>query len=131
MRMQLSQQAEESLGKSALVIIVERVDDVALLSGQMVKMGLPEVLDRHIPCHWKQRGISWGWTAVMWLASILTAGEHRKVSVETCIQGMQHPLSHLTAQVIAPQHVSARKRSNGFLKKTLCLETDSTITRAI
>jgi len=31
------------------VIITERVDDVALLIGQMVKMGLPEVLDRHIP----------------------------------------------------------------------------------
>jgi hypothetical protein len=48
MRIQLSQQAEEILGKSALVIITERVDDVALLIGQMVKMGLPEVLDRHI-----------------------------------------------------------------------------------
>ena len=65
MRIQLSQQAEEILGKSDLVIITERVDDVALLIGQMVKMSLPEVLDRHIPRHWKQRGISWGWTAVI------------------------------------------------------------------
>jgi len=32
MRIQLSQQAEEILGKSDLVIITERVDDVALLS---------------------------------------------------------------------------------------------------
>jgi hypothetical protein len=43
--MQLSQQAEELLGKSALVILTERVDDVALLIGQMITMGLPEVLD--------------------------------------------------------------------------------------
>ena len=38
----------EILGQSDLVIITERVDDVALLIGQMVKMGLVEVLDRHL-----------------------------------------------------------------------------------
>ena len=48
MRMQLSQQAADLLGQSELVIITERVDDVGLLIGQMVKMGLPEILDRHI-----------------------------------------------------------------------------------
>src|SRR5215471_9286492 len=102
MRMQLSHQAAEILGQSELVIITERVDDVALLIGQMVKMGLPEVLDRHIPRHWKQRGLSWGWTAVIWLAYILTEGDHRKVSVETYIQGMKHTLSHLSGQHIEP-----------------------------
>ena len=44
MRIQLSGQAREILGKSELVVITERVDDVALLIAQMVKMGLPEVL---------------------------------------------------------------------------------------
>src|SRR5712692_7391578 len=102
MKMQLSPQAAEILGKSALVIITERVDDVAFLIGQMVTMGLPEVLDRHIPRHWTQRGISWGWTAVMWLAYIVTEGDHRKVSVETDLKGMKHTLSRLTAQVIEP-----------------------------
>jgi len=46
MRVQLAQQAKEILGTSDVVMITERVDDVALLIGQMVKMGLPEVLDR-------------------------------------------------------------------------------------
>src|SRR5438105_14707871 len=49
MRVQVAQQAQEILGTSDLVIITERGDDVALLIGQMVKTGLPEVLDRHIP----------------------------------------------------------------------------------
>src|SRR5207344_378422 len=102
MKMQLSQQAAHLLGKNDLVIVVERVDDVALLIGQLVTMGLPEVLDRHIPRHWKQRGLSWGWTAVIWLAHILTEGDHRKVSVEAYIKGMHHTLSHLTTQVITP-----------------------------
>jgi transposase len=112
MRVQLSQQATEILGQSELVIITERVDDVALLIGQMVTMGLPEVLDRPIPRHWTQRGLSWGWTAVMWLASILTEGDHRNVSVETSLKGMHHTLSHLTAQVIEPLDCSDDRLSH-------------------
>src|SRR3989475_9558918 len=112
MRMQLSPQAEELLGQSDLVIITERVDDVALLIGQMITMGLPEVLDRHIPRHWTQRGLRWGWTAVIWLAHILTEGDHRKVAVEVYIKGMQHTLSRLTAQVIQPLDFSDDRLSH-------------------
>ena len=112
MRMQLSPQAAERVGTSELVIITERVDDVAFLIGQMVKMGLPEVLDRHIPRHWRQRGISWGWTAVIWLAYIVTEGDHRKVSVETYLKGMKHTLSRLTAQVIEPLDFSDDRLSH-------------------
>ena len=112
MRVQLAPQAQDLLGQSDLVIITERVDDVALLIGQMVKMGFVEVLDQHLPRHWKQRGISWGWTAVIWLAYILTEGDHRKVSVEVYIQGMHHTLSHLTAQVITPLDFSDDRLSH-------------------
>ena len=102
MRVQLAQQAKEILGQSDLVMITERVDDVALLIGQMVKMGFVEVLDRHLPRHWKQRRLSWGWTAVIWLAYILTEGDHRKVTVAAYITGMRHTLSGLSGQRIAP-----------------------------
>src|SRR6266571_4177599 len=112
MKVQLAQQVQELVGKSELVIITERVDDVALLIGQMITMGLPEVLDRHIPRHWKQRGLSWGWTAVMWLAHILTEGDHRKVSVEAYIKGMKHTLSRLTAQAIEPLDFSDDRLSH-------------------
>src|SRR5919108_4097311 len=112
MRVQLAPQAPEILGTSDLVIITERVDDVALLIGQMVTMGLPEVLDRHIPRHWTQRRLSWGWTAVIWLAYIVTEGDHRKVSVETSLKGMHHTLSRLTAQVIEPLDFSDDRLSH-------------------
>ena len=102
MRVQWAQQVQELVGTSELVIITERVDDVALLIGHMVKMGFVEGLDRHIPRHWQQRALSWGWTAVIWLAYILTEGDHRKVSVEAYIQGMHHTLSRLSGQVITP-----------------------------
>jgi transposase len=102
MSVPLAQQVQELVGTSALVIITERVDDVALLIGHMVKLGFVEGLDRHLPRHWQQRDLSWGWTAVTWLASILTEGDHRKVSVEADIQGMHHTLSHLSGPVITP-----------------------------
>jgi transposase len=65
MIIQLRGQAQELLGKTELVVITERVDDVALLLAQMMHMGLPEILDQHLPRHWKQQGLSWGWTAVI------------------------------------------------------------------
>src|SRR5712671_1627607 len=112
MKVQVHQQAQEILGTSELMIITERVDDVALLIGQMVKMGFVEVLDRHIPRHWKQRRVSWGWTAVIWLAYILTAGDHRNVSVETYLKGMHHTSSRLTTQVIEPLDLSDDRLSH-------------------
>jgi len=87
MRGPLAQQAQEILGKSALVMNTERVDEVALLIGQMVKRGFVEVLDRPLPRHWKQRGLSWGWMAVLWLVSVLIAGYYRKVSGGSVHQG--------------------------------------------
>ena len=84
------------------MLITERVDDVALLIGQMVNRGFVEVLDRHRPRHWKQRGRSWGWTAVIWLAYILTEGDHRKVSVDAYIKGRQYTLGQLSGQDIEP-----------------------------
>src|SRR6266516_4800087 len=112
MKVQLAQQVQELVGKSELVIITERVDDVALLIGKMITIGLPQDLARPIPPHWKQRGLSWGWTAVIWLAHILTEGDHRKVAVEVYIKGMQHTLSRLTAQVIQPLDFSDDRLSH-------------------
>jgi hypothetical protein len=60
MRVQLAQQVKDILGQSDVVIITERGDDVARRIGQRVKMGFPEVLARHLPRHWTQRGLSWG-----------------------------------------------------------------------
>ncbi len=42
----------------------------------------------------------------MWLAYIVTEGDHRKVSVETYITGMKHTLSQLSNQVIEPGDLS-------------------------
>ena len=50
---------QEIFNKDKLQIITERVDDVPLLIAQMVRMGLPEIIDKHIPRHGNQRDLSW------------------------------------------------------------------------
>ena len=57
-----------------------------LLIKMMVGMGLQQVMDNQIPSHWKQRSLSWGWTAVIWLAYILSEGDHRKVVVREFVR---------------------------------------------
>lgn len=56
--------------------------------------------------------MSWGWTAVIWLAYILTEGDHRKVSVEDYIEKMKNTLSKLTAQSVEPLDFSDDRLSH-------------------
>lgn len=81
-------------------ITIERVDDVPLLIKIMVGMGLQQVMDNHIPSHWKQRSLSWGWTAVIWLAYILSEGDHRKVVVREFVREMKISLESITGQEV-------------------------------
>lgn len=63
-------------------VVIVQSDDIGVLIGLLLKMGLQEVLDKHIPKHWKQRELSWGWTIVIWLAYVIRCGDHRKISME-------------------------------------------------
>jgi len=85
-----------------LSVNTERVDDIALLMEQMKKMCLPSVLDELIPSHKHQRDLTWGWTATIWLAYILSEGDHRKVSMRTYVANNLSILSKLSGQDIAP-----------------------------
>ena len=114
---QLTKKTQDILGKSELVIITERVDDVALLIGLMKKIGLQEILDHHIPKHCSLRDLSWGWTSVIWLAYIMSFGSHRKVTVRTYIEGMKNTLSQVTGQKITP--LDFTDESEGCLLKYL------------
>ncbi len=64
-----------------VTVITERIDEIVLLLNVMMQMGLPERLNQHLPRHWKQQGLDWGWVATIWLSYILSEGDHRKVMV--------------------------------------------------
>jgi len=75
---------------------VERVDDIPLLLGVMLQMGLPGIIDQYIPKHHKQRDLSQGYTITIWLAYILSEGDHRKVSVREYVKRMSATLQTIT-----------------------------------
>jgi transposase len=65
-----------------LTIITERVDDTPLLLAHMEGMGLPSLLDEYFPTHGNWKGLSMGWTTTVWLAHILSEGNHRLSHVQ-------------------------------------------------
>ena len=54
--------------ENSLIVVTEPVGDVALILGQMMRMNLPEILDRHILKYGKHRKLSWGWTYLLTLS---------------------------------------------------------------
>jgi len=62
-----------------LTVTTERIDDIVLLLHVMMQVELPQLLNEHLPRHWKQKGLDWGWVIVIWLAYILSSGDDRKV----------------------------------------------------
>jgi transposase len=79
-----------------LTLTTERIDDFVLLIHVMVQLNLPEILDRHIPRHWFQAGLSWGWVATIWLAHIVSQGDHRKVTVRDWVRQAHDTLERVT-----------------------------------
>ena len=57
---------------ATLELTHERVDDVPLLLGFLLKLQLPEILDRHLPPHPLHQGLSHGWLITVWVAYILS-----------------------------------------------------------
>jgi transposase len=91
---------EGSITENELKIRSERADDIPLLPGIMMRMGMDRVLEKHIPKHWKQRDLSQGRTCIIWLAYILSEGDHRKVSVRGYIKDMRTILSDIMGRKI-------------------------------
>src|SRR6266852_2880954 len=79
-----------------LSITTERIDDFVVLLSLMQQMDLPGILDRHIARHWLQQGLSWGWTATIWLAHIVSQGDHRKLTVRDWVRQAHSTLEQVT-----------------------------------
>lgn len=80
----------------------ERVDDVPLIIGVTNRLGLADLLNRHLGTHGLQQGLHNGQLAVGWLAYILSQADHRKSAVREWANGLAHTLHHLLGQPIRP-----------------------------
>lgn len=86
--------------ETPLKVTTERIDDIVLLLHTMMRLELPAILDRHLPRHWLQQGLSWGWVATIWLAHILSQGDHRKLPVREWVRQTHETLERVTGMAI-------------------------------
>ena len=80
----------------------ERVDDVPVIIGIATKLGMADILNRHLGTHGLQQGLHNGQLAVGWLAYILSQADHRKSAVRDWAGGLSHTLCQLLGQPIRP-----------------------------
>ncbi|MFN3742907.1 MAG: DUF4277 domain-containing protein, partial [Anaerolineales bacterium] len=78
----------------------ERVDDIPLLLAQMERMGIPSLLDKFFPTHGNWQGLSLGWTATVWLAHVLSEGDHRLNHVQPWAEKRLETLSRCIGQKV-------------------------------
>ncbi len=83
-----------------LIVTNERVDDIPLLLAQTERMGVPSLLDEYFPTHGNWQGLSLGWTTAVWLAHILSEGDHRLNHVQSWAEKRLETLSRCTGQEV-------------------------------
>ena len=87
---------------ATLQLTHERVDDVPLLLGFLIKLRLPEIIDRQYPPHPLHQGLSNGWLITVWIAYILSRADHRKSHVQEWVESLPHTTETLIGQPIRP-----------------------------
>jgi transposase len=92
--------------RPTLELTHQRVDDVPLLVCFLIKLRIPETVDRIIPPHPLHQGLSNGWLITVWLAYILSQGDPRKSPVQPWVDRLWSTLETLIGQTIRPGEFS-------------------------
>jgi transposase len=83
-----------------LALTHERVDDIPLLIGLGQRVGLVELLDRHLGNHGLHQGLSNGVLATTWMSFIGSEGDHRKCTVQDWAERHRQTLERVLGQPI-------------------------------
>src|SRR5712692_7076942 len=89
-----------------LTVTTERVDDIPILLAQSETMGIAELLDEYFKPHGNWEGMSLGWTTAVWLAHILSEGDHRMNQVQGWAAHRLQTLSLCTGQEVTERGLS-------------------------
>src|SRR2546428_8904895 len=84
----------------------ERVDDMPAIIAHLKKMCVAELLDNHFPTNGNWQGLSLGWTTVVWLAFILSEGDHRLSRVEPWVKAHRRTLSRCLGRQVKPRDLT-------------------------
>jgi transposase len=86
--------------ETPLQLTHERVDDLPLLLGFLIKLRFPQLLDQFLEPHPLHQGLSQGWMLTIWVAYILSQADHRKSAVRDWADGLRHTLEAATGQAL-------------------------------
>ncbi len=89
-----------------ITVIHERVDDIPAIIAHLKKMRVAELLDNHFPPNGNWQGLSLGKTTVVWLAFILSEGDHRLYRVEPWGKAHQRTLSRCLGSEVKPRDLT-------------------------
>lgn len=83
----------------------ERVDDIPLLIAHLRHMGIPPLLDAHVPTrgYWSNLGI--GWVTTIWLAHLLSQSDNKVRHVQTWVASHPETLRWCIEQEALPTDV--------------------------
>src|SRR5438132_4102086 len=81
----------------------ERVDNIPAIIAHLKKMRVAELLDKHFPTNGNWQGLSLGWTTVLWLAFILSEGDHRLYRVEPWVKEHQRTRRRCIGRKVTPR----------------------------
>src|SRR5262244_97048 len=84
----------------------ERVDDIPAIIVHLKNMHVAELLDTHFQPNGNWQGLSLGGTTVVWLAFILSEGDHRLYRVEPWVKAHQRTLSRCLGRQVTPRDLT-------------------------
>jgi transposase len=84
----------------------ERVDDIPAIIVHLKNMRVAELLDKHFQPNDNWQGLSLGGTTVVWLAFILSEGDHRLYRVEPWVTAHQRTLSRCIGRKVTPRDLA-------------------------
>src|SRR5437763_3092122 len=96
--------------KEPLTITTERVDDIPLLLAHMQRMGLAGLLDSHFPTHGNWQGLSLGKVILLWLAHVLSEGDHRMNHVLGRVELRQETVRSCLEESVAGRDLNDDRR---------------------
>jgi transposase len=86
-----------------LTVTTERVDDIPILLAQSDDMGIAELLDEYFKPHGNWEGTSLGWTTAIWLAHMVSEGDHRMNQVQDWVAQRVQTLHRCMGQEVREQ----------------------------
>jgi transposase len=89
-----------------ITVTHERVDDLPAIITHLKKMRVAELLDNHFPPNGNWQGLSLGGTTVVWLAFILSEGDHRLYRVEPWVKAHRRTLSRCLGRQVKPRDLT-------------------------